>query len=125
MSRPQPHQPRTRGKQFVLVFSAAAAFFIFPFGCGPKPTTQPTSAPSGPPPPQTRTVDPPGANDADINLTKLPGKIHLVQQGETLYSLAEKYYGNKKDWRKIWTANRNRLTNPNDLPVGMKLIIPP
>jgi nucleoid-associated protein YgaU len=65
-----------------------------------------------------------GADD-DIDLTKFPGQIHLVQPGDTLYSLAERYYGHGKFYRKILVANRNRLPDPRDLPVGMKLIIPP
>lgn len=47
-----------------------------------------------------------------------------MQANETLWSLAELYYGNSKHWRKISVANRKRVTDPTNLPVGMKLIIP-
>jgi nucleoid-associated protein YgaU len=60
-----------------------------------------------------------------VDLGKLPGKIHIVQPGDTLYSLAERYYGQGKFYGKILAANRNRLEDPNNLPVGMKLIIRP
>jgi nucleoid-associated protein YgaU len=53
-----------------------------------------------------------------------PGRVHTVEPKDTLFHLAEKYYGDRNQWRKIWQANKKRLPNPNDLPVGMKLIIP-
>lgn len=62
--------------------------------------------------------------DDEFDSTQVPGRIHLVQANETLWSLAEQYYGNSKHWRKILVANRRRVTDPTNLPVGMKLIIP-
>jgi phage tail protein X len=104
---------------FLLICSIAA-----PEGCGPKPTTQPADPPAVSEP--TRPTAPDAKpNDEGVDLSRIPGRIHFVQQGDTLYSLAERYYGHSKYWRKIATANRTRLNNPNDLPVGMKLIIPP
>jgi len=67
-------------------------------------------------------TEPPKQETFEPNL--YPGRTHEVQAGDTLYSLAEKYYNNRKQWRKIFVANRNRLTDPNHLPVGMRLIIP-
>lgn len=60
----------------------------------------------------------------EFDLTLVPGKIHRVHAGETLWSLSERYYGHGKHWRKILVANRKRLTDSTELPVGMKLIIP-
>ena len=54
----------------------------------------------------------------------MPGRTHVVQPKETLYGLAQRYYGDKNQWRKIYYANRNRLSDPNNLPVGARLIIP-
>ena len=59
-----------------------------------------------------------------VDAGRYPGRVHVVEPKDTLLHLAEKYYGNRNQWRKIWQANKKRLTNPNDLPVGMKLIIP-
>lgn len=53
-----------------------------------------------------------------------PGRTHIVQPRETLYGLAQRYYGNRNQWRKIYYANRNRLTDPNNIPAGIRLIIP-
>ncbi len=58
----------------------------------------------------------------DTNL--VPGRIHVVQRSDSLYSLAERYYGHGKHWHKIHEANRNRVKNPKELRVGMRLIIP-
>lgn len=41
-----------------------------------------------------------------------------------MYSITRQYYGDEKHWRKVLVANRNRLRDPNNLRVGMKLIIP-
>jgi LysM repeat protein len=47
------------------------------------------------------------------------GIVHVVQYGETLYSIARRYGVN------VWTiANANRITNPNRIYVGQRLVIP-
>jgi len=56
--------------------------------------------------------------------TELTQRIHIVQRGDTLSSISAKYYGSSKQWRKILTANRNNLPDPNRLSPGTKLIIP-
>ncbi len=52
------------------------------------------------------------------------GRVHTVQPGETLYGIIKKYYGDGRYYRRIWVANRKRLTDPRHLRVGMRLIIP-
>ncbi len=49
---------------------------------------------------------------------------HIVVEGETIPSLAEKYYGNKDSIKKIFEANRKKLMNRNKLIPGEKLRIP-
>lgn len=51
-------------------------------------------------------------------------RVYHVKQGDTLWSLAKTYYGDSKHWRRILAANRNRVPDPRNLPVGIKLIIP-
>lgn len=47
------------------------------------------------------------------------GIVHVVQYGETLYSIARRYGVN------VWTiANANRITNPNRIYAGQRLVIP-
>jgi len=49
---------------------------------------------------------------------------HKVVQGDTLYGLAGKYYGDKTEFGKIFDANRDRLDDPRDLFLGIELRIP-
>ena len=47
---------------------------------------------------------------------------HTVVNGDTLWDLAKKYYGDYYQWTKIQKANGN--LNPYTIPVGKKLLIP-
>jgi LysM domain len=50
---------------------------------------------------------------------------HVVQPGDDLWSLAERYYGNGRDWRKIAASNPTLLSGgPDRLQVGWQLKIP-
>jgi nucleoid-associated protein YgaU len=50
---------------------------------------------------------------------------HMVRAGDDLWSLAERYYGNGREWRKIAAANPTVLTGgPDRLQVGWRLKIP-
>jgi LysM repeat protein len=49
---------------------------------------------------------------------------HIVRQGESLWTIAKKYYGNGSKNNIIYNANKNIIKNPNMLKVGWKLKIP-
>jgi tetratricopeptide (TPR) repeat protein len=50
---------------------------------------------------------------------------HAVARGDTLFSLAQRYYGNRSKWRDIYAANRGVLASENSpLKIGMDLKIP-
>ena len=50
---------------------------------------------------------------------------HTVARGDTLFSLAQKYYGNRSRWRDIFAANRDILASENSpLKIGTELKIP-
>ena len=51
-------------------------------------------------------------------------RIYEVQPKDTLWSLSNRFYGHSRHWRRIYAANRNRVGDPRELPVGIKLIIP-
>ena len=52
-------------------------------------------------------------------------RSHPVVRGDTLYSLAQRYYGNRSKWRDIYAANRDKLPSPETpLKIGMDLRIP-
>lgn len=50
---------------------------------------------------------------------------HVVVKGDTLFSLAQKYYGNRSRWRDIYGSNRDVLPSEDSpLRIGMELKIP-
>ena len=48
--------------------------------------------------------------------------VHLVKRGDTLWSIAQRYYGDGRRWGDI--ARANGLTNPKKLAVGQRLTLP-
>lgn len=80
---------------------------------------KPRSSATGPvltlPAPALAPLPPPGAAP----------KTHTVAAGDTLSTLAMKYYGNAALWTRIYAANRGVIgPNPNLLRPGQKLVIP-
>lgn len=70
--------------------------------------------------------------------TALAGQIHTdalvvhheqprhytVRPGDTLSSIAQRFYGNPADWRGLYQANRSVIRNPNVIDPGEVLNIP-
>ena len=53
------------------------------------------------------------------------GIRHTVERGDDLWSLAERFYGEGREWRKIAAANPGVLTGgPDRLVPGWRLLIP-
>ncbi len=52
------------------------------------------------------------------------GRRHVVVKGDTLFSLAQKYYGDRSRWRDIYAANRLTMRSENDLRIGTEVVIP-
>lgn len=52
------------------------------------------------------------------------GKTYTVKQGDCLWNIAKKQYGNGADYNKIYNANKNLIKNPNLIYPGQKLVIP-
>jgi nucleoid-associated protein YgaU len=50
--------------------------------------------------------------------------VHEVQEGETLRTISQEYYGTKDRYLDIYEANRDVLTNPDEIKAGQKLVIP-
>lgn len=50
--------------------------------------------------------------------------IEKVRQGSRLAQIAFRHYGVREFWVYIYEANRDKLNTPDDLAVGMELIIP-
>jgi tetratricopeptide (TPR) repeat protein len=51
-------------------------------------------------------------------------RLYVVQKGDTLQSLALRYYGARAGWEKIYQANRSGLSSKDQLKVGQQLVIP-
>ena len=53
------------------------------------------------------------------------GENYTMQRGDTLYSLARRFYGDGKLWTRIAEANRDKVRDVTAIPVGTVLVIPP
>ncbi|MCU0568851.1 MAG: LysM peptidoglycan-binding domain-containing protein [Oculatellaceae cyanobacterium Prado106] len=51
--------------------------------------------------------------------------LYTVQVGDTLSSIAQRFYGNKERWHDIYEANRSVIGNdPNRLRAGIQIALP-
>lgn len=50
--------------------------------------------------------------------------VYEVREEDTLSRIAAKVYGDASAWQRIFDANRDVLDGPDDLALGMRLIIP-
>lgn len=67
-----------------------------------------SSAPSGMSPPPTSTQS----------------ETYTVKSGDSLSKIAQQLYGDGKQWRRIFEANRDLITNPDLIHPGQVLKIP-
>lgn len=51
-------------------------------------------------------------------------KTYTVKEGDCLWNIAKKYYGNGAEYTKIFNANKDKLDNPNLIYVGQVLTLP-
>ena len=51
-------------------------------------------------------------------------RVYVVRAGDTLSAVAAKYLGSRSRYDEIYEANRDQLTSPDALAVGMRLQIP-
>ncbi len=58
--------------------------------------------------------------------SRRPGPVtYQVREGDTLTSLANLFYGSTADWRKIYEANKEIISDPQKaLPAGQRITIP-
>lgn len=84
----------------------------------PSRTTVPASTRAAPTTAKPATPAAPAAQPVSGN------RRHTVQPGDTLFKIAQQYYGNRSRWRDIYAANRGVMKSETDLKVGMQLRIP-
>ena len=53
-----------------------------------------------------------------------PARVYVVQAGDTLWSIAQRFYGNPLMWSHIYYANESQINDPNEIHQGQKLAIP-
>lgn len=51
-------------------------------------------------------------------------RYHTVVKKDTLFGLARQYYGDASKWKDIYEANRGKISDPNRIRVGDRLVIP-
>jgi nucleoid-associated protein YgaU len=51
-------------------------------------------------------------------------QTYTVQSGDTLSKIAKQYYGDAGQYMKIFEANKDKLTNPDQIKPGQELKIP-
>jgi nucleoid-associated protein YgaU len=67
----------------------------------------------------------PLAGELNTSAGEKQARTHKVVDGDTLRLLAERYLGSGEAAPAIYDANRNLLSRPEILPIGVELIIPP
>jgi nucleoid-associated protein YgaU len=88
---------------------------VSPAATAPSPAASPPSIIPPSPSPSPAASPSPGA-----------GESYTVGEGDTLASIAERFYGDPALWRRIYDANRQAIgDNPDSLRLGTVLTIPP
>ena len=62
---------------------------------------------------------------APVTTTAERGRTHEVKQGESLFQISERYYGNGHLWRELAAHNRDRVGEDGGVGIGVVLTIPP
>jgi nucleoid-associated protein YgaU len=108
-----------------LVIAVAVVFFRKDLP-GPKTATQDVkpAAVAAHPPDQRPALSSSQSRAPDAQPTSQRNQTHVIAEGETLFSIAEKHYGDGSRFIDIYQANRDVLKNPDKLPVGATLRLP-
>ena len=51
-------------------------------------------------------------------------RTYVVQRGDTLFSIARRFYKSSARWKEIRDANKDKIDKPGKLKPGQRLIIP-
>lgn len=63
-------------------------------------------------------------NTSDVLKDNAPLATITIESGHTLRNISLKYYGHKSFWIYIHEENKGVIKNPNNVPIGTKLVIP-
>lgn len=123
--------PRARWLVHALIVGTVLVMACGWVGGGPPtPTvTAPATAPTPSPSPERSPVAPPPSPPPSPSPSPSPaaeGESYTVADGDTLATIAERFYGDPTLWRRIYDANRGTIgDNPDNVRVGTTLRIPP
>jgi len=62
--------------------------------------------------------------ESNTNLIPRPGSMYKVRKGDTLSGISHIAYGTAKEWHRILTDNKDKLSLPGELAEGMVISIP-
>lgn len=86
------------------------------------PLASPVASPSSPSGASTPAASATGTSASSSGA----GETYEVQAGDTLGTIAEKFYGDSTQWRPIYDANKDAIgPDPDKLKLGQQLKIPP
>jgi hypothetical protein len=112
-----------------LVVAVAIVYFHGDLITGRSPDGKPPASvvnPPGTPPASPGTAEP--RRVAARPTSRVSGapaqREHTVEEGDTLYGLAERYYGDGERFADLYRSNRAVLKRPDRLEVGTVLVIP-
>jgi hypothetical protein len=84
---------------------------------------EPTDARGSETPSAITTEPSPGPTDGSSPVPTENSNVYVVESGDTLSSIADRFYDDPESWRAI--AEANDLADPDTLAVGTRLEIPP
>lgn len=94
-------------------------------GSGAIHTVSATVAPGGAVAPPAQAVFSAPLGPPSSTPSSLPPSTYTIRDGDDLTSIASRLYGHPGAAEAIWSANRDRLTDPGVLPIGLSLRVPP
>ena len=59
-----------------------------------------------------------------VGLPQIIGVVETVRPGSRLAQIARRHYGEPQYWVFIYEANRDKLTNPDNIEIGTELFVP-
>ena len=64
------------------------------------------------------------SKDRRVEIVPNDRMTEVVKPGSRLAQIARRHYGEPEYWVFIYEANRDKIKDPSDLPVGVELVIP-
>jgi len=70
------------------------------------------------------TVEAPQQRAAAVGGAETGGQTYTVKSGDTLSKISLRFYGSANEYMRIFYANRDKLSDPDEIQAGQQLIIP-